>query len=96
MNQEELKNIIFTLENINNEIKTKNFISVNNLESLILIIYNELILNQNTSPIIHSYISIILYNFIELKKSNIIKQEIINNIIHPNFVNNKNGTNINK
>lgn len=80
----DVNNIILTLQDINNQI-TENNLSLEDISILLLIIYNELILNYDTSPIIKSYITIILHNFIQMKNSTIDKKQIINNLIHYNI-----------
>lgn len=81
-----ITDIILTLQNINNQI-IENNLSLEDISILLLIIYNELILNYNTSPVIKSYITIILYNFIQTKNlnTNPNKKQIINSLIHYNI-----------
>ena len=52
---------------MNNDIINYNNISLEDIKNLLLIIYNEFILDNSNNQIIKNYIAIILYNFIELE-----------------------------
>lgn len=93
MDFQQINNIISTLQIINNQILENHSLSNEDMYILLLIIYNELILNQNTSPIIQSYIAIILYNFIELKDTSdnkiLLMQDLMHQHINTNDFTNK-------
>lgn len=63
----DIEQIILTLQSINNDIISKQNITLEDLKILLLIIYNEYILHSTDNQLINSYITIILNNFINLE-----------------------------
>lgn len=70
------ENLIYTLSQMNNDIINYNNISLEDIKNLLLIIYNEFILDNSNNQIIKNYIAIILYNFIELENKQSKVQQI--------------------
>lgn len=79
-----MNKLIETLEQIYNEIQINKQLSKEDLENLLLIVYNEYINenSQNNYSIIKSYLNIIFYNYMKMKKESIQKENIISNLIH--------------
>lgn len=79
-----MNKLIETLDQIYNEIQINKQLSKEDLENLLLITYNEYIYqnSQNNYNIIKSYLDIIFYNYIKMKKESIHKENIISNLIH--------------
>lgn len=87
--EKNINNLISTLNDINKNI-IENNINLNDLEILLLMIYNEFVVHNNENKIIKNYINIILYNFINIKENNRIEQQenkILNYLIHPEIFN---------
>lgn len=83
--------IISTLSTINDNIKFEYNISLEDLKILLLITYNECLIQDNPNPLIKSFLTVVLHNFIELEdyyssqsleNSNYSEEQIINTITH--------------
>lgn len=83
--------IISTLSAINDNIKFEHNISLEDLKILLLITYNECLIQDNPNPLIKSFLTVVLHNFIELEdyyssqlleNNNYSEEQIINTITH--------------
>lgn len=83
--------IISTLSTINDNIKFEHNISLEDLKILLLITYNECLIQDNPNPLIKSFLTVVLHNFIELEdyyssqsleNNNYSEEQIINTITH--------------
>lgn len=83
--------IISTLSTINDNIKFEHNISLEDLKILLLIAYNECLIQDNPNPLIKSFLTVVLHNFIELEdyyssqsleNNNYSEEQIINTITH--------------
>lgn len=59
--------IVETLSAINDSIKFEQNISLEDLKILLLITYNECLMQENPDPLIKSFLTVTLNNFIELE-----------------------------
>ena len=83
--------IISTLSAIDDNIKFEHNISLEDLKILLLITYNECLIQDNPNPLIKSFLTVVLHNFIELEdyyssqsleNNNYSEEQIINTITH--------------
>lgn len=83
--------IITTLSTINDNIKFEHNISLEDLKILLLITYNECLTQDNPDPLVKSFLTVALHNFIELENyyslqsfenTNFSEEQIINTITH--------------
>lgn len=83
--------IITTLSTINDNIKFEHNISLEDLKILLLITYNECLTQDNPDPLVKSFLTVALHNFIELENyyslqsfenTNFSEEQIVNTITH--------------
>lgn len=83
--------IITTLSTINDSIKFEHNISLEDLKILLLITYNECLTQDNPDPLVKSFLTVALHNFIELENyyslqsfenTNFSEEQIVNTITH--------------
>lgn len=86
-----INELINTLEIIDNNIQNNKNIALEDLKNLLLIIYNECLINESTNPLVKSYITICLHHFIELENfyANLTTEQEYNERIFKDIINKK-------